>query len=332
MMRKDPDNRNLLIVDDERPMGVARWVPTAVVAGVLVGFVSLAWYAYHAGMQSMKEEDLLVVEADKTPMKEKPADPGGMQFPNQDKTIFETFANNQQPAKVERVLPTPEEPLPKDGAKIPEDMETTTWVNDKKDPGTGKEQMIGGEKKVPIPPIPVDTAPDHQVIAPSVTYVAPKPAAALDNAVKAPDKPSEKPIVIAPAAKDEKGPAVVAVPVQEKKVEKSPEKLAEKAPEKLPEKPKPAPKPEKPVAADTGAAKIQLGAYRSEKEAQDAWGKIQGKFSALSGKSPTIVKADLGERGIYYRLRVGGYALSEAKSTCAALSAKGQACILPTEK
>ncbi len=96
--------------------------------------MALAWYAYHAGTQSTKDEDLLVVEADKTPMKEKPLDPGGMKFPNQDKTIFETFSN-AQPPKVERVLPAPEEPLPQE---MPIRPETTTWMNDKAQSRRGK--------------------------------------------------------------------------------------------------------------------------------------------------------------------------------------------------
>jgi cell division septation protein DedD len=95
-----------------RPSGLSKWLPTIVLSSALIGFISLAWYAYHAGRQSVKEEDLLVVEAEKTPVKEKPLDPGGMKFPNQDKTIFETFgSNNNQAPKVERVLPAPEEPI-----------------------------------------------------------------------------------------------------------------------------------------------------------------------------------------------------------------------------
>ena len=107
---------------------VERWLPGVVVISALTGFSVLAWYAYTTSTQSSNEEDLLVVEADKTPMKEKPLDPGGMKFPNQDKTVFETFSNGaQQPPKVERVLPAPEEPMPKNI----DTSGTKTWVNEK---------------------------------------------------------------------------------------------------------------------------------------------------------------------------------------------------------
>ncbi len=63
-------------------------------------------------------------------------------------------------------------------------------------------------------------------------------------------------------------------------------------------------------------------------------GKIPEKISrALADKEPIIVKADLVDKGIYYRLRVGGFAsAAEAKTFCGKLAAAGQACILPTDK
>jgi cell division protein FtsN len=92
-----------------------KWFSSAVLLGSVFGFILLAYYSYQNGGKPVKEEDLLVVEADKTPIKEKPTDAGGMQFPNQDKTIYETFSNNPAPlAKVERVLPAPEEPMTSD--------------------------------------------------------------------------------------------------------------------------------------------------------------------------------------------------------------------------
>ena len=57
------------------------------------------------------------------------------------------------------------------------------------------------------------------------------------------------------------------------------------------------------------------------------------KQKELSDKEPLIVKADLGSKGVYYRLRTGGFASSaEAKEFCSALTAKGQACIIPVGK
>ena len=292
MKDDDIDLARDLMIDDEGVMtgSIGRWLPTVVVVSALTGFIGLAWYAYHSGAQSMKEEEILVVEADKTPMKEKPADPGGMKFPNQDKTIFETFASNAQvPPKVEKLLPSPEEPLPKEK----DISDTQTFVNDRLHQDPNKtEQVIGEVKEKPAVSAALDNA------------VNPAPAKAEKVEKKAEAKPVEAKPVAAPAVKEE-APNISSY---SKPLEKSPAA-------------------EKPAKSDSGA-KVQLGAYRSESEAKSGWEKMQKQYPMLAGKSPIIVKADLGKKGIYYRLRTGGFANGdEAKTFCAKLSAKGQNCI-----
>lgn len=268
--------------------GIYRWLPVAVVTTAVVGFVTLAWYAYHSGTQSLKEEDLLVVEADKTPMKEKPLDPGGMKFPNQDKTVFETFAGSSAvPPKVERILPPPEEPM----SKNIDTSGTKTWVNDaagRKAPfNPPKEEALVDTKKAEKTPPAVAVQPSLEKATDIKTY-------------KAGDAPSADKVAEVAAAAVQ---AVNNAPAADdtKRLE--------------------------PSAAGSNA-KIQLGAYQSEKEAQEAWVKMQKKFSELSGKSPLVIKADLGAKGIYYRLRTGGFAgAEEVKSVCAKLAKQNQACI-----
>ena len=318
-MKNGVPGTDLIIVNNSS--GITRWAPLVIVFGVVGGFVMLSWYAYHAGIQSVKEEDLVVVEADKTPMKEKPADPGGMQFPNQDKTVFETFSGNaKQPAKVERVLPVPEEPM----AKAADASEPTTWVNHDLKKPSGAEQVIGKDniKKGRI--APSLTAPDEkpnpqQASADdeqSTTYVAPKKPTVAVKTVEVADgsKPGQPFAPEKAAAKQDSSD-------EAKAPEKAPKKEVEKPAEKI-----------KPAAAASGDAMVQLGAYRSEDEANANWEKMHLKQKELSDKTPLVVKADLGEKGIYYRLRVGGLSPANAKSLCSALSAKGQACILVSAK
>ncbi len=414
-MKKDSDKKNLVLLDDGAAHGFTRWLPTIIVFCVVGGFFTLSWYAYHAGIESVKDEDLLVVEADKTPMKEKPADPGGMQFPNQDKTIFDTFSGNKAaPQNVERILPSPEEPMSKDL----DTSETSTWINNKlteaKPDANAKEQVLGKKKTE-------DKADknDHQVIPvsspdedDSESYIAPKtkPTQALDNAVKADDQTKADTDKATKVAKDaaEKDAAVKAKADKEQadkdaaakvksdkdaaakakadkeqadkdaaaKVKSDKETAAKakadkeqadkdtaakakadkeqaakdakaekdaklKADQEKAALQKAAAQAEKAQKADAkpvtkksnggGSASVQLGAYRSEEEAQDAWNKMHLKHKELSDKSPTIVRADLGSKGIYFRLRINGLDdASDAKSLCSALSSKGQPCILPT--
>jgi tetratricopeptide (TPR) repeat protein len=82
-------------------------------------------------------------------------------------------------------------------------------------------------------------------------------------------------------------------------------------------------------ALDAGrmGAEVQLGAWRSQAEAEDGWRKAAGRAgNALQGLRPHIVVADLPGRGRYYRLRTGP-AAGGATRLCAALIAAGQACL-----
>ena len=89
-------------------------------------------------------------------------------------------------------------------------------------------------------------------------------------------------------------------------------------------------KADAPAAQLSGeSARVQLGAFRSEKEAGDQWSKISKTHaSLLSGKAHDVVRADLGAKGVYYRLQVTGISgMAAAKSLCSQLAAKKQACL-----
>ena len=99
-----------------------------------------------------------------------------------------------------------------------------------------------------------------------------------------------------------------------------------KKPQPIIEK-KPVTQPAKPVAQGNQSY-LQIGAFRSESEALSAFQKTKSKFSILSGTNHNIVKADLGSRGIYYRLRVGPFdSKQKSLDVCSELKAKGQACL-----
>ncbi|MBI1262531.1 MAG: hypothetical protein GC184_12505 [Rhizobiales bacterium] len=79
-----------------------------------------------------------------------------------------------------------------------------------------------------------------------------------------------------------------------------------------------------------GDIRIQLGAFRSEAIALQAWRDLVAKApSELGNSTPHIERADLGAKGIYYRLQTGDYgSVAEAKSRCNALTAQSLACIV----
>ncbi|GJM02360.1 MAG: hypothetical protein DHS20C08_08610 [Rhodomicrobium sp.] len=79
-----------------------------------------------------------------------------------------------------------------------------------------------------------------------------------------------------------------------------------------------------PPATD-GSYVVQISARRSQQDALAAFSGLQSKYGdVLSGYRPLIQKADLGNKGVYYRLRVGPMASKDtASSVCSKLKAKG---------
>ena len=70
-------------------------------------------------------------------------------------------------------------------------------------------------------------------------------------------------------------------------------------------------------APAAGNSFIQLGAFRGQTEAEQAYAKaVESYGSILAGADVKYERADLGEKGIYYRVKVGPMADSEAKSRC----------------
>lgn len=332
-------------VVNQGPTAASKLVPVIVVFGTISGFMALAWYAYQAGSQAVGDDELLIVEADKSPMKEKPTDPGGMQFPNQDKTIFDTFSGAKQPqAKVERVLPTPEEPL----VRNTELSDTTTWINEKlhkhsaqadQKTGDGKpEQVIGGgdaekggkEPAVTSEPL-LSVSPEEQTGRAKIIHIVENKVGKAEAEDVAKKEAAEKAAKIA-AAQSAKEKAVL-MAKEEADKQKTAKAAADKAAADKAAKEKVA----KLAAAKTAAPKksggdyiVQLGAYRSNEEASGAWKQMQKKHRQLANMTPIIVRADLGDKGVYYRLRSGGFAsANEAKAFCNSMSILGQACLVP---
>ena len=350
------DRREVSVVEQKAFVDrVEKWLPAVVVISALTGFSVLAWYAYTTSTQSANEEDLLIVEAEKTQMKEKPLDPGGMKFPNQDKTVFETFSNgSQQPPKVERVLPAPEEPMPRH-------LDTTgtkTWVNEKlhkgvrdgvreglpaDDGSAPREQVIGSEDDTMSTS---DTGSNATAAVQQMQAMERLPGNVPDNAnpeeimsfknatiTAKKEEPVIKGETWEDASRQIAEEETVATPVVETPAPAAEVKLAAPAPTPAPT-PAPAPKVEakteaRPaVAPSAGGLRVQLGAYQSEKEATTELAKIRKKFPAASGHAESIYRAVVPGRGTFYRLRLGGFATAaDVKSFCAGLSAGGQACI-----
>jgi hypothetical protein len=84
------------------------------------------------------------------------------------------------------------------------------------------------------------------------------------------------------------------------------------------------------AAPAAGGYAVQVTSQRSEAEAQSAFKSLQGQFpSQLGNRQPIIHRADLAEKGTFYRALVGPFASSEAAAAmCSNLKAAGGSCIV----
>lgn len=82
--------------------------------------------------------------------------------------------------------------------------------------------------------------------------------------------------------------------------------------------------------ATSGRYKVQLGAFRAPELASQAWRQISAKNAPLvSSLAHNIEQADLGERGIYFRLQAGSFDTADAaKARCAKFAANNIDCIV----
>jgi len=147
-------------------------------------------------------------------------------------------------------------------------------------------------------------------------------AAAVETAPLAPPPVSEAtPATVAPSAPGEpanitpQGGAITTAPVEEIPPAATPVEAAAPA--------------TAPVVTGTGNFLVQLAALRDEASALAMFKKLQAKFpNELGALASDIERADLGEKGIYFRLRAGPMDKPGAQAICSTLSAQGQGCLV----
>jgi hypothetical protein len=224
----------------------------------------------------------------------------------------------------------------------------------------------GAEKIVPREEAPVDVNAGPRVVfpplntnanPPSTASVAPgakPPAAAAANGTLAGDEPRKirtlavkgdpADVAATPAPKPAATPRPVSAPAAARAPAPSPAANANasaNAPLSLsPQGAQSAPADARTRVASTNAAPaapggggsyvVQVSSQRSEADAQASYRALQGKFPSVLGSRPPLIKrADLGDKGVYYRAMVGPFASSEeAAQVCGNLKTAGGQCVV----
>ena len=299
-------------VQRRRPM--RRIGRTLIILVLLAGAGAGAWARWGDQLRPAPGDDIPVVRADAAPVKVKPDRPGGLDFPNRDKLVYDRLESLPPPPRAENLLPRPEVPLPPPSAS----------------PGASADR--------PAAAAPTETAEAN-------TPEPPKPIAAGN----VPKTGRPRPVEVAEAKKPAPPPAPPAIRTEPKVVAAMPAKPAASAPKSAAPAPpairtgpkvvaatpaKPvalAPKSAAPAAGRAGNGyRVQLAAVRSDRDARREWTRLRTRHSGLLGPlRPSVVRADLGDKGIYYRLRAGPLEnKAAARTLCGELSKIRVGCLV----
>ena len=275
---------------------------------VLAMFGGVVWLAYTQGVARGRGETPVLTAAS-GPERVAPQQSGGNNVPYQGFKIYEQPAPSDDSADTApaAAAPAPAAPKPAPVAAMPKPAPVAAM------PKPAPAQVTAPPAAAPpvAPKAAATTTPPVKAAAPAAP---PKSVAALiqqANSVPEPPKP-------VPAAKAPK-PAAAAAPPASGGATGAPRQLAAAAPQA----------PASTPAAGSGYV-LQIGAYKSQADADTAWKSYKARHAALlSGYSNNVQQVDLGEKGTWYRLRIGGLSDREvATALCDRLKADGGACIL----
>ncbi len=276
--------------------------------GLVVVLAALLLFGGHRG--TVNPGDAPLIKAEDRPFKVTPESRGGMEVPNRDILVYERLqAKPGSKPPVERLLPEPEQPLsppaprPHEEATAPEPLQMPPEDEDvqpEADRGSPPASIAPSES-VPAPLPPVIPAPDRAAAEKAAQQKAAAEKAAAEKAAQR--KAAAEKAAQQKAAADKAAAQKAAA-----------EKLARAEPASAPA---------------SGSYQVQLYSGRSADDAKGAWSQLKGKNAdLLASLSPMVARADLGERGTFYRLRAGPLSEAQAKTLCQSLSGRGTACII----
>ncbi|QFR32538.1 SPOR domain-containing protein [Ancylobacter sp. TS-1] len=309
------------------------------VGGLLLVFVVAAGAGYMlvGGPQGVTRStgEPPVIRAEQGPNKVVPDQVAKEQGADGQKLIYDRVGGNATTGN-EQVVSSEEQPVDMSQAAQPQPrvIQTTPAFSNSSSPTTSGANSAEPKRVRTLtvradgtivedapPPAPVATAPVQSSAQP--TGSAPIP---LNPGTGAPVSTNPTPLAATPSIVDN-----VPSPARVAAAPAAPTAIHTPAPAPAPA-PAAAPRPAAATGATApaGAYVVQIASVRSEAEAQATWRSMQSKYSGLlANQSFGVKRADLGDRGIYYRAQVGSFgSREEAVGLCEALRAQGGDCMV----
>ncbi len=319
----------------------------AVAAGVLfVAALVLAAVIFFTYPGSDDADTVPVIQADARPFKVIPEDPGGMAIPHRDSTVFSSLRNSREAdeVRVENLFADEEneEPMPRSqlfaGLNTEDEMneiDPAAGTEELLDEGvSGEEDLFGDMKEEAAGEFAATRKATQDSMETTADAIA-EEAAAEEEAfekvelIQPKEETAEAASTASPIAKKAE-PVKEEAPVMEARLEMKPEPAPAPKPEQKMAALKETPKPDMVTGQTEGTHYVQIGAVKSAAAAESGWGAYQKEYSpVLSGMDHRIQRADLGDKGIYFRIQAGPLTKSKADSVCSQIKAqKPGGCII----
>ncbi len=301
---------------EERKSNIKIFFP--LIAAAAICFSAYAWYTDKIAI-SREGQEAPVIKADKEPVRVKPADPGGMEIANRDKSVYDAISGTgDQLPKVVRIIPSPEEPLSRDTIKKAPELAQLVEDEEVASPEVPVEKTEEPQKE-----IATNEAPTKEIAPVVVKEVAQNTAETKEAA------PQEKQIAKAePVAKPDKLVAKQELMSRDMEVPSADEMTVDNI--KVVSVPTGSQKPQEASVKNDSGYRVQLGSYRTQEDVLASWNLIKNKHGeTLKGADMKVEKADLGTKGIFFRLQVGEFSSeSDSRRICHELMEKNQGCFI----
>lgn len=265
----------------------------AIFAAVIL-LALVLWIAYPSSDDAGGE--VPIIRADSGDYATRPDAPGGMDIPHRDSTVFSSMGESNPDGKVENLLADNQTEAPMPKSDLFAGLNTTPENAPPQPQAEPMKEPVSSEDLVPALESPSANAGKAEI-----DRVAPPPA---ERSAAAPTQELPAAAPAANVAEIETAPAAAAAEPAAGAATAAPKAIA------------------------SGTHFIQLASITDKAKADTAYKDLQKKYGALSGVSHRVETADLGAKGIFYRIQAGPYSKADADKACAAIKSASGTCLI----
>lgn len=279
-----------IISKNQKTFAVVSVAAAVLVLGLIV------WDGNSGNDDESGTQSVPIVRAEEGDYKTTPENPGGMEVPYRDSTVFSSNDGEGKEA-TENILAddSSEQPISRDnafaGLKTEGDQPADTQT-------AASETVPASDEAQATQDSPFDTAIAESKVEP---VLPPSERNLVKEAIGTDAEPAiEKP---APVAKVEDTSAAKTEPAAGTTAAK----------------------------VSPGGSYVQLASVKDPSGAASEYKKMQAKYTALSGVKFRAQEANLGAKGTFYRIQAGPMSKDSAASVCNSIKAKGGSCLVVTK-